>query len=602
MRKILIILSSLFFVMVVAAFVIPYMVDVNNYKKEITSLIKEKTGRDVNINGKVSLRVIPNLAISLDNVVVASTIDSNKTLFSVENVILEVKLRPLIHGKVEIESFKFVKPDIHLYTSKTGKKNWVIEETKNKAPVQAKSAEVSAEDLEDGYVNLDEEESEGASSWLYSIFQFNDIRIVDGNFLSEDEQTGKSLSISKINLRTSIQDGQSPFQISGKLNIFKDEKQGDFSLEGKYYLSGGQYNIKDVKISFDKIEGHSEALVDMETTPIDTKLSLYFGDIDLRNYEMKDAKGSSSDSSGSEGAASKEFSWSDQNIDLSALFSLDLNLNFKSGAVKYDSVSIGNLMFNAYLKGGKLTVVIKEAGIYHGNITGEVVVDNGNGKRPVFRSKMNLENINLADINALKSKSGEEVTGVANASLDIYSIGNSQREIVNNLSGNANLRAAEGAIKGIDLFSMLKNVTSAINLGTNSGQTKFQEISGDFVAQNGIISNDNFVLKSDALNFVGAGKVNLNAMTVDYKLLPKYSQDFEKDKKNLNVPIVISGSLFKPAFRLEVSAVVQDLIKNPQGAENLVKDLKNNFKSLKKKGGSPDLKNLQDNLQNMFHQ
>jgi hypothetical protein len=86
-------------------------------------------------------------------------------------------------------------------------------------------------------------------------------------------------------------------------------------------------------------------------------------------------------------------------------------------------------------------------------------------------------------------------------------------------------------------------------------------------------------------------------MTINYTLTPKLANE-NPDKPSANIPVVITGSLFNPSFRLAVKSLVQDLIRNPQGADNLVKQLKNDLKDVKKNitngSGTEVIKNLQD--------
>ena len=101
--------------------------------------------------------------------------------------------------------------------------------------------------------------------------------------------------------------------------------------------------------------------------------------------------------------------------------------------------------------------------------------------------------------------------------------------------------------------------------------------------------NENLVLKSDIINFAGRGEIDLPKQNIAYKLIPKYSQDFESnEEQKLSIPILISGHLFKPTIRLEVKSIVQDLLNNPEGGKNLVNQLKRDFKDIKSNLGSED--------------
>jgi AsmA protein len=241
-----------------------------------------------------------------------------------------------------------------------------------------------------------------------------------------------------------------------------------------------------------------------------------------------------------------------------------LGKNRPKSAIKSGGLNLGETEAKAYLKNGRLTVNLKDLSLYGGIVNSELVIDAASGI-PALKTIFDVVNIDIAQLLEGTSKK-DVVAGKANIKGGLYSTGYSQKEIIEKLSGKASLNIVDGTVKGVDLVSMGKNLPAAFDKEGAEHKTKFQEISGDFDIKAGIVTNENFILKSDVINFEGRGQIDLPLQTIDYKLTPKYSQDFQKADEVVKpvIPILITGNMYKPVFRLELKTIVQDLINNPE--------------------------------------
>ena len=81
----------------------------------------------------------------------------------------------------------------------------------------------------------------------------------------------------------------------------------------------------------------------------------------------------------------------------------------------------------------------------------------------------------------------DRVEGTANAKLAVTTQGGSQRQLVSALNGSGQVQFLNGAIRGINLAAMLRNVASAF-LDPNAQKTQktdFAELGGTYVIQTG---------------------------------------------------------------------------------------------------------------------
>ena len=125
MKKIIMGFFGFCFALVAIAFLIPFLIDVNTYKPEILAKTKEALGRDLTIEGKISLRLLPLPTLSVDKIQLANVSEgSQPSMASVDRVELQIALFPLFSKKVEIDKIKLVGANIFLERLGNGRGNW----------------------------------------------------------------------------------------------------------------------------------------------------------------------------------------------------------------------------------------------------------------------------------------------------------------------------------------------------------------------------------------------------------------------------------------------------------------------------------------------
>jgi uncharacterized protein involved in outer membrane biogenesis len=583
MKKFLVILTFIIVLLVGALVSVPFWLDVNEYKKEIAELIKDKTGFKVNIDGNITARAIPDISLVVENVSIGSSFDEAGELISTDKLVLNIKLVPLLEKKLEISSLQVIKPDITLQVNDSGQRNWETAESSKIPEAKDEVTEVTYD--RKNSVNITDK------------FTLNELQIKDGSFKFHDKVKKQNIEISKINVTSSIKPGENDFRFSGKLNVFEDKNKGNIDLKGIYKIEDGAYHLKDLGVVLDDIKAHFESEADLTYAKPSVKASLYSNHININNYKLDIKSGENElNKAKKEEASSKEaFKWNDEKIDFSFLNEADISINLKVSGITYENIETGEVALNIYQKNNRLTINLKDTKFNDGIINSEIIVDNAT-ELPTMKSKFTISQIDIDKL--LKQLEQKEIfEGNADIEGRLYAAGTTQKEIVEKLSGKVSFEIMDGFIEGVNLFSMLKNNPDAFKVGKSDKKTRFEQISGDAEIKNGIVINENFVLKSDVLNFEGRGEIDLPKQEISYKLTPKYSQDFEnKDNIKPRVPILISGNLFKPVFRLEVSTLVKDLINNPESGKNLVNQIKRDFKDIKNNmkgdGGLEGLKNI----------
>jgi AsmA protein len=203
MKKLLIGLAVLIVVIIAVAVIAPFFIPVDTYKGRVIALVKDQTGRDLRINGKVSFSLLPSIALEANDVAL-----SNPPGAASPNMIqlkrLDVKLNPfpLLHGAIEVQEFKLVEPAIALEVDKQGRPNWAFNTPAQPASRPATTAPAAPAAPASGGPNI-------------PAISLGDISIVDGQASYLDQRTGEKRLLSAINMQLSLPSFAGPFNAKG---------------------------------------------------------------------------------------------------------------------------------------------------------------------------------------------------------------------------------------------------------------------------------------------------------------------------------------------------------------------------------------------------
>ncbi|WP_432737625.1 AsmA family protein [Maridesulfovibrio sp. FT414] len=124
--KIIISVVAGLLVVVVAAMVLAtILIDPNDYKDDISKLVREKTGRELVFDGKLELSVFPWIGVSTGGISFSNAPGfDGKNMFSLKSADVSVKLLPLLTGKVELKAVDVADLQLYLMRNKKGVTNW----------------------------------------------------------------------------------------------------------------------------------------------------------------------------------------------------------------------------------------------------------------------------------------------------------------------------------------------------------------------------------------------------------------------------------------------------------------------------------------------
>ncbi len=167
----------------------------------------------------------------------------------------------------------------------------------------------------------------------------------------------------------------------------------------------------------------------------------------------------------------------------------------------------------------------------------------------------------LADFAKLK-----RISGVSGVQLSIAATGSSQREMVSTLRGTSKFQFTQGALRGLNLARMIRNVERAILGGWDLGpeeKTDFSLLEASFNIKDGIAENKDLRLLGPLIRVTGLGEVDLLRQVLDYRTTPKLvaslkGQGGKEDLKGLAVPIIIKGPWANPKIYPDIEGILRD--------------------------------------------
>src|SRR6185369_8921593 len=115
MKKLAYVVGGIVVLIIVAALIAPFFVDLNNYKGLIEAKAKEATGRELKIEGPISLSILPLPSVSVSGIKFGNAPGGTApNMAEIESATVKVAIMPLLSHKAEITDIVLAHPTIVL--------------------------------------------------------------------------------------------------------------------------------------------------------------------------------------------------------------------------------------------------------------------------------------------------------------------------------------------------------------------------------------------------------------------------------------------------------------------------------------------------------
>lgn len=195
---------------VFALLIAPSFIDLNSFKPQITAEVKKATGRDLVIDGPVSLSLLPTPSVGVTGVRFFNMPGAkNPDMVVVKSVTVRPSILALLTGNVEVSEVVLDQPKIVLEINAEGKPNWEftpsVGEAKPAAPKPSSPKPLSL----------------GALTFK------------DGTLIFSDAKSGLSVVAEKANLTASVGSIDGPYGLVGSATVNGAPLTFDLSVGAK---------------------------------------------------------------------------------------------------------------------------------------------------------------------------------------------------------------------------------------------------------------------------------------------------------------------------------------------------------------------------------
>jgi len=623
-----IIIGCLVVVVIAAMLLIPMFVDAEKYKPMLEEKVTAATGRPFSVGDDLRLSLFPWAGVSFSDLRLGNPAGfDDKDFVTIKSFEVRIKLLPLISKDIQIKRFVVNEPRIVLVKDDKGLANW--EQPKKpakdtpaptpqpgeKAPVpEAGEFDLPISALTVGNLAI----KNGSAVW-------DDRMAGTRQEISNINLTLKDVSLERpVAVAFSALVDQKPVSIDGTVGPVGQGLQIaaipiDFTLKAfkqlAMRLKGSLENPLaspgvDLDIEIEEFSPRRLVAELGQEFPVETADPEALNRIALKTHIKADAARVSI-SNGTMSLDQSKLSFSADASDFTRpnlKFDLDLDQidldrymppaadepaadetsdKADSGSQKPDYEPLRRLILDGTAKIGQLTVskarvqdvllqikakdgVIKldpvKLSMYQGNATGKAIL---NVAQNTPRSDLNLR-INDIQVNPLLKDVLEKdfLEGRTNADLKLTMVGDEPEQIKKTLNGSGDLQFNDGAIIGIDLASMARNIKSAFGMAAPGGprpRTDFTELAIPFTIKNGVTNTPGSSLKSPFIRIVADGTADLVQEMLDFRVQPKAvatikGQGDGSQRSGIMVPVLVSGSFASPKFRPDLSAAAKQNI------------------------------------------
>lgn len=280
----------------------------------------------------------------------------------------------------------------------------------------------------------------------------------------------------------------------------------------------------------------------------------------------------------------KREGWSDEPYDVAALGQFDAEARLAFSNLKVGDIRVEGADVTLTLDDRVLRTTLDNIRLYGGRGRGLINLD---ARGRALAMGANLSLIDVAGLPFMKDVADLDwLDGKAQIQLALAGQGETEKALVDSLTGQAKVDFENGAIVGINIPQMVRALGQGQLSGferTATARTDFSEAAASFEIRAGVAETRDLRLLSPLIRMGGNGTVDIGQQTIEATLRPRLvgsltGQGGDVDLTGLELPVKVSGPWSRPEITADMGAVLKD----PDKAIETIKEL---GRQLKKKGG-----------------
>lgn len=568
-----------------AVALIPVFVPADHVRDVVKAEIRAVTGLDPQARGEVAVSLFPSPSITFADVVLGDDRAGTPAL-AAERLTAQLRLLPLLIGRIEIADVSLVRPHIALTFERDGRSNWsaLIDTLSRTLKPDAKRAD--------------------------GLLSFSEVRVADGTIAVRDDARGIAETLTEVGFSLAWPSISKSFGAAGRFVWRGETVDASVSLNDLFAaLSGERSGLKvrlaggPAKLAFDghlmrrpglKVEGAlaadgdslREALRWAGRTPLPgggfgrfalkAQTSIAGATLALWNVSAE-LDGNSAEgvlTLATEGRPTvqgtlaandldltpyvstiqllrqNERDWNRGPIALDGLTGFDLDLRLSARRIVLNGAKFGRTAVAATLRNGRMTVTIGESQAFGGVLTGTVALAK-------LESGVDLKaQLQFADVDldaCLSELFGiRRLEGKGNLTFSIEGSGTSVLALTRTLNGQARLSARQGALAGLNVEQLLRRLDQRPLSGGvefRSGRTPFEKLNAALRITQGTATVDDVYLEGPAIKLALGGSASIPARDLDLRgIASLISTDTSGGSAAFDLPFVVHGPWDDPVM------------------------------------------------------
>jgi uncharacterized protein involved in outer membrane biogenesis len=565
--------SGLLIVLFIAAIVITLVyINPNDYKGTIAGTIQEETGRDINIDGDISLSYYPWLGLDVEGVSISNAKGfGNKAFLKAKSIKARVKLLPLLRKELEMDTLILHGATVNLARNDKGVTNW------------------------DDLIKSKGDDKSSNEALPFAALVLGGIDIKDANVYWDDKQQGLEYKITNANISTGELKFGEPIELAASLNVSasKPALSADVKFKGTvaYEDNGDVLALKpmllEANVKGKKIPG-GNALVKL-SSEINVNLNedtAQINALDLNAFDTQ-VKGQINASKILSGKPEVAGNVDVNGKDLAQLFKIAEIEPLASQLAKMTDKTFNiSTSFNADTNRKDVDVSKLVVSLLGNNVNAEIYARNLGSDSPAAKGKLNASGADLPALIKIASQfMGDGSQGLKSLSKQLASAPKAF-----NVKTDFDVDLKSGAIAIPNLSINALGMTASGNISGKQINTKTPAISGELKAKGSnlpllmkvagsmqdkksqLISNLNKLKEKEfdvETHFdvdIASGKINLPALSfsgLGLKLSGNLKGDnIQKSNGNMNGKILLSSQSPKPLLTALGYADVAQVMKS----------------------------------------
>lgn len=254
--------------------------------------------------------------------------------------------------------------------------------------------------------------------------------------------------------------------------------------------------------------------------------------------------------------------WSREAIKLGALQAVDADIKLAAKRLVFQRYPFEDPNLHVSVNDGVLQVEKLTGRLFKGEVGLRATLNS----RPLPGLGLSVQ-LHGADINEAMRTALEmdQVTGRLDFTGQFQSIGSSQWDLVNALSGKAAVHAENGVLRGFNMkgfserLGRLNKTPDFVNLiqrAFSGGETNYQSVDGNWAIKNGVARTQDMLARMDASEATVKGAVNLPAWQLDLRAVMRLTE--HRDAPDMGAHLY--GPLDQPRHNLKTSKLERWLL------------------------------------------